>query len=245
MQYSWDFLIYFKPSLTGEGDYWELILHGLWITVSLSLLSWAVAMGLGTVVGILRTSRSRPVVWAAALFIHLFRNVPLLVLLFLAFYVLPELLPPDLGRRIKQADPVVGQFVTVLAVLSLYTAAKAAEIIRSGIETVRRGQKQAAEALGLSRFDSYRYVILPQAFRIIIPPLTSDFLNVFKNSSVAMTIGLMELTGQTRQIGDFSAQPFEAFIAATVLYSLVTLCVIWGMRRIEKATRVPGFLVGE
>jgi glutamate/aspartate transport system permease protein len=107
---------------------------------------------------------------------------------------------------------------------------------------VSSGQKQAASALGLNGIGSYRHVILPQAFRIIMPPLTSDFLNVFKNSSVALTIGFMELTGQTRQIGDFSAQPFEAYIAATVIYTFVTLTVIWFMQRIEKATRIPGYL---
>ncbi|AEC20340.1 glutamate/aspartate transport system permease protein [Pusillimonas sp. T7-7] len=138
-------------------------------------------------------------------------------------------------------DPTLGQFLTVLIALSLYTAAKAAEVIRSGIQAVSIGQKQAASALGLTEPGSYRHVILPQAFRIIMPPLTSDFLNVFKNSSVALTIGFMELTGQTRQIGDFSSQPFEAYIAATVIYTLVTLSVIWFMRRIEKATRIPGY----
>lgn len=244
MQYTWDFLIYFKPSLTGEGYYWELILQGLWLTVTLSLLSWVVALALGTVLGIARTVAWWPIQWPTAIFIHCFRNTPLLVQIFLWFYVLPELLPSDWGMWIKRMDPGINQFVTVLIVLSLYSAAKAAEVIRSGIETVSQGQKQAAAALGLSGYSAYRYVILPQAFRIIMPPLTSDFLNVFKNSSVAMTVGLMELTGQTRQIGDFSAQPFEAFIAATVIYSLVTLSVIWLMRRIENATRIPGYLGG-
>lgn len=242
MQYSWDFLIYFKPSLTGEGYYWELILQGLWVTVTLSLLSWGAALALGTLLGIARTVTWRPISWPTAVFIHCFRNTPLLVQIFLWFYVVPELLPTDWGMWINQMDPTTNKFITVLIVLSLYSAAKAAEVIRSGIETVSRGQKQAAAAIGLSPYGAYRYVILPQAFRIIMPPLTSDFLNVFKNSSVAMTVGLMELTGQTRQIGDFSAQPFEAYIAATVIYSLVTLSVIWLMRRIEKATRIPGFL---
>lgn len=242
MQYSWDFMIYFKPSLTGEGDYWELILQGLGRTVFLSLLSWVLALSFGTLLGIARTLPLRWLSWPAAVFVHCFRNTPLLVQLFLWFYVVPELLPAEWGTAIKRMDPTLGQFLTVLVALTLYTAAKAAEVIRSGILAVSSGQKQAASALGLTGPRAYRHVILPQAFRMIMPPLTSDFLNVFKNSSVALTIGFMELTGQTRQIGDLSSQPFEAYIAATVIYSLITLSVIGFMRRIEKVTRIPGYL---
>jgi len=242
MQYSWDFLIFFKPSLTGEGQYWELILQGLGRTVLLSLLSWFLALGLGVLLGIARTLPARWLSLPAGLFVHCFRNTPLLVQVFLWFYVVPELLPTRWGMAIKQMDPTLNQFLTVLLALTLYTAAKAAEVIRSGIQAVSRGQTHAASALGLNGMGSYRHVILPQAFRIIMPPLTSDFLNVFKNSSVALTIGFMELTGQTRQIGDFSAQPFEAYIAATVIYTFVTLTVIWLMQRIERASRIPGFL---
>ena len=242
MQYSWDFLIFFKPSLTGEGHYWELIFQGLGRTVLLSLLSWSLALGLGMLLGVARTLPARWLNWPAGVFVHCFRNTPLLVQVFLWFYVVPELLPKNWGMAIKQMDPTLNQFLTVLLALTLYTAAKAAEVIRSGIQAVSSGQKQAASALGLNGIGSYRHVILPQAFRIIMPPLTSDFLNVFKNSSVALTIGFMDLTGQTRQIGDFSAQPFEAYIAATVIYTFVTLTVIWFMQRIEKATRIPGYL---
>lgn len=242
MQYSWDFLIFFKPSLTGEGQYWELILQGLGRTVLLSLLSWFLALGLGVLLGIARTLPARWLSLPAGLFVHCFRNTPLLVQVFLWFYVVPELLPTRWGMAIKQMDPTLNQFLTALLALTLYTAAKAAEVIRSGIQAVSRGQTHAASALGLNGMGSYRHVILPQAFRIIMPPLTSDFLNVFKNSSVALTIGFMELTGQTRQIGDFSAQPFEAYIAATVIYTFVTLMVIWFMQRIERASRIPGFL---
>ncbi len=242
MQYSWDFLIFFKPSLTGEGQYWELILQGLGRTVLLSLLSWFLALGLGVLLGIARTLPARWLSLPAGLFVHCFRNTPLLVQVFLWFYVVPELLPTRWGMAIKQMDPTLNQFLTALLALTLYTAAKAAEVIRSGIQAVIRGQTHAASTLGLNGMGSYRHVILPQAFRIIMPPLTSDFLNVFKNSSVALTIGFMELTGQTRQIGDFSAQPFEAYIAATVIYTFVTLTVIWFMQRIERASRIPGFL---
>lgn len=139
-------------------------------------------------------------------------------------------------------DSTLEQLLAVLLCLTLYTAAKAAEQVRTGIESVAAGQRQAGTALGLSTLGLYKHVLLPQALRIVIPPLTSDFMNVFKNSAVALTIGLMELTGMSREISEFSAHPFEAFTAATLAYMLITLAVVWLMRTIEVRTRVPGLL---
>jgi glutamate/aspartate transport system permease protein len=242
MQYSWDWLVFFKPSVTGEGLYGWMLLRGLAWTVSVSLVSWFLALGIGLVVGVLRTVPQRSLRLPAAVFVHCFRNTPLLVQLFLWYFVVPELLPVTWGDAIKQMNPTTNQFLTVLACLTLYTAAKAAEQVRSGIDSVPASQRQAALALGLGTLESYRSVILPQALRIVIPPLTSDFLNVFKNSAVALTIGLMELTGQTRQLSEFSAHPFEAFIASTLIYMAVTYCVVATMRLIEERSRVPGLL---
>ena len=242
MQYSWDWLVFFRPSVTGEGLYGWMLLRGLAWTVSVSLVSWFLALGIGVAVGVLRTVPQRALRLPAAVYVHCFRNTPLLVQLFLWYFVVPELLPVTWGDAIKQMNPTTNQFLTVLACLTLYTAAKAAEQVRSGIDSVPASQRQAALALGLGTVDSYRSVILPQALRIVIPPLTSDFLNVFKNSAVALTIGLMELTGQTRQLSEFSAHPFEAFIASTLIYMLVTYCVIATMRLIEERSRIPGLL---
>ena len=242
MHYSWDWLIFFKPSVTGEGLYGLMLLRGLLWTVVLSLLAWTLALGLGLIAGVARTLPNRAARYLSTAYIHCFRNTPLLVQLFLWYFVVPELLPVDWGNALKQMNPTTNQFLTVLVALTLYTAAKAAEQVRAGIESVPRSQKQAAMALGLGTVAAYRHVILPQALRIVIPPLTSDFLNVFKNSAVALTIGLMELTGQTRQLSEFSAHPFEAFIAATVIYMAITYGVIVLMRRIEFRVRVPGLL---
>lgn len=242
MNYSWDWLIFFKPSMSGEGLYGLMLLRGALWTVALSLCAWLLAFAIGIVAGIARTLPNRGLRYAAAVYVHCFRNTPLLVQLFLWYFVVPELLPVAWGDAIKQMNPTANQFLTVLVGLTLYTAAKAAEQVRAGIESVPKGQKQAAMAMGLTGAQVYRDVVLPQALRVVIPPLTSDFLNVFKNSAVALTIGLMELTGQTRQISEFSAQPFEAFIAATLIYMLITYGVILLMRRIELRTRVPGLL---
>jgi glutamate/aspartate transport system permease protein len=242
MQYSWDWFVFLKPSVTGEGLYGWMLLRGLAWTVAVSLISWFLALAIGIAVGVLRTVPQRALRIPAGVFVHCFRNTPLLVQLFLWYFVVPELLPVAWGDAIKQMNPTTNQFLTVLVCLTLYTGAKAAEQVRAGIDSVPASQRQAALALGLDTVDSYRHVILPQALRMVIPPLTSDFLNVFKNSAVALTIGLMELTGQTRQLSEFSAQPFEAFIASTLIYMAITYCVIVAMRWIESRSRVPGLM---
>jgi glutamate/aspartate transport system permease protein len=242
MNYSWDWLVFFRQSVTGEGYYWQMLLRGLGWTVLLSLCSWVLALGIGTVAGVARTVPNRTARIVSGVYVHCFRNTPLLVQLFIWYFVVPELLPVSWGDAIKQMSPLLNQFLTVLVALTLYSAAKAAEQVRAGIESVPRGQVHAAMALGLRPAAVYRHVILPQAFRIVLPPMTSDFLNVFKNSAVALTIGLMELTGESRQLSEFSSQPFEAFVAATVIYMVVTYAVILLMRHIESRSRVPGLL---
>jgi glutamate/aspartate transport system permease protein len=126
--------------------------------------------------------------------------------------------------------------------LGIYTSVRVAEQVRAAIQSLPRGQRLAGTALGLTLPQTYRYVLLPMALRIILPPLTSEFLNVIKNSSVALTIGLLELTGRAKAMQEFSFQVFEAFAAATVLYLLTNLVVVLGMRRLEARVRVPGFI---
>ena len=132
------------------------------------------------------------------------------------------------------------QFMTAVVCLGLYTASRVAEQVRSGIEAIPRGQRNAGLAMGLTPAQVYRYVLIPVAYRTIIPPLTSDFLGVFKNSSLALTIGVLELTSQARQIEEYTFAAFEAFTVATVLYCLVTGLVILIMRIVESRTRIAG-----
>jgi glutamate/aspartate transport system permease protein len=119
---------------------------------------------------------------------------------------------------------------------------RVAEQVRAGIQSLPRGQLMAATALGLTLPQSYRHVLLPMGFRIILPPLTSEFLNIIKNSSVALTIGLLELTGRARAMQEFSFKVFEAFAAATVIYMITNLVVVLLMRMLERKVRVPGFI---
>jgi glutamate/aspartate transport system permease protein len=176
------------------------------------------------------------------LYVEIFRNIPLIVQMFLWFFVLPELLPKELGDAVKQMPPPWGSYVPAVLCLGIFTSVRVAEQVRAGIESLPRGQRMAGTALGLTLPQTYRYVILPMAVRIVLPPLTSEFMNIIKNSSVALTIGLLEVTGRARAMQEFTFHVFEAFAAATVIYLLINLVVVLGMRALERKVRVPGFI---
>ncbi|MET4766491.1 glutamate/aspartate transport system permease protein [Bradyrhizobium ottawaense] len=171
------------------------------------------------------------------------RNMPLLVQLFLWFFVLPELLPKGAGTWLKQLPNA--PFWTAAIGVGFFMSARVAVQLQAGIGSLPRGQKMAATALGLTTAQGYRYVLLPMAFRIILPPLTSEFLNTIKNTAVAITIGLLELTGQARSMQEFSFQVFEAFTAATLLYLLVNAVVVTAMRFLERWVAIPGYITGK
>jgi glutamate/aspartate transport system permease protein len=245
MSYNWNWSVFFSPVPSGETTYLFWLLEGLKWTVMLSLSASLIALAVGSLVGVLRTVPNRLLSTLAAAHVELFRNIPLLVQLFIWYFVLPELLPGDLGTAFKQTDPLFQQFVAALLCLGLFTSARVAEQVRAGINSLPRGQQNAGLALGFTLSQTYRHVMLPMAFRIIIPPLTSEFLNIFKNSSVATTIGLIELSRQAQQLVDYTAQPYEAFIAVTALYLAINVIIMSMMRWLEGSVRVPGYLGGK
>jgi len=245
MAYNWNWEIFLQPSATGEGTYLSWLLEGLKWTVTLSLSAWVIALIIGSIIGVLRTVPNRWLGLLAATYVEVFRNIPLLVQLFIWYFVLPELLPRGMGDAFKQMNPLAQQFVSALVCLGFFTAARVAEQVRSGINSLPRGQKNAGLAMGFTLPQVYRHVLLPMAYRIIVPPLTSEFLNIFKNSAVATTIGLIELSRQAQQLVDFTAQPYEAFIAVTLLYLLINVALMFLMRQVEQKVRVPGFIGGK
>jgi glutamate/aspartate transport system permease protein len=235
MNYNWDWGILFREPYLG----W--LLDGLLWTITLSLCAWVIAFSLGSVLGIMRTCSNPVLRGIGAVYVEIFRNIPLLVQLFLWYFVFPELLPDDAGRWVKREMPMPA-LTTAIFGIGLYTASRVCEQVRSGIEAVGPGQRNAGKAIGMTEWQVYRYILLPNAFRIIIPPLTSEFLTIFKNSSLALTIGVVELTAMTRQIEEYTFQGFEAFTAATVIYSVVTFTVMFFMRIVERRIRVPGMI---
>ena len=243
MNYHWNWRIFWEPAPNGTGTYLDMLLSGLALTIETALFAWIIALAFGSVVGVLRTLPSKPASWAGFAWVEFFRNMPLLVQLFLWFFVLPELLPHAAGLWLKQIPDA--PFYTAAIGIGLFMSARVAEQLRAGIGSLPRGQKMAATALGLTTVQTYRYVLLPMAFRIIMPPMTSEFLNTIKNTSVAITIGLIELTGEARAMQEFSFQVFEAFTAATVLYLIVNVVVVIAMRFLERALAVPGYISGK
>ena len=246
MSYQWNWGIFLAPAASGDSTYLGWMLSGLQVTVALSLSAWVVALALGSLMGVLRTVPNRGLSGLAATYVEVFRNIPLLVQLFIWYFVLPELLPFGLGDAFKQdLDPLTQQFLSAMLCLAFFTSARVCEQVRAGINALPRGQKNAGLALGFTLPQTYRHVLLPMAFRLVVPPLTSEFLNIFKNSAVCSTIGLLELAAQGRQLVDYTAQPYESFIAVTALYLVINVVVMSLMRVVENKTRVPGYLGGK
>ena len=240
MGHNWDWRIFFSLVPTGETTYLGWLLSGLLITIALSLSAWGLALVVGSTMGILRTV---PNVWLArtgTLYVELFRNVPLLVQLFLWYFVLPEIAPG--GDAFKKLNQSGQQFLAATLCLGLFTGARVCEQIRSGIQSLPPGLKNAGLALGLTLPQTYRHVLGPMAVRMVVPPLTSEFLNVFKNSAVCSTIGLLDLAAQGRQLLDYTGQAYESFIAVTLMYVGVNVIILLAMRRVERRARIPGYI---
>lgn len=229
-----------------EGDavqWWEMLYSGLLWTLATAAVAGLIAFTVGSVMGVLRTGSNKPLAFIGNAYVEFFRNIPLIVQFFVWYFVVPEFVPPLKAWAIAQ-DPSEVQYLTAVICLGLFTAARVAEQVKSGVLALSRGQRAAGYALGLTEIQTYRYVLLPMAYRIVIPPLTSEAMNLIKNTSVALTIGLTELTFRTREMGEVTFRFFEAYIAATVLYVIVSMTVNRVMAYIERKVAVPGYISG-
>src|SRR6202453_226855 len=234
----------FEPTPDGAGRYLDWIINGLCWTLLLALGAWTIALVVGTFVGVARTLPGGILPRAGRVYVETFRNIPLLVQMFFWYFVLPELLPVRIGMAIKQMDPPWGSFIPALICLGLFTAARIAEQVRAGLQALPRGQIQAASALGFSSGGTYRLILLPQAFRIILPTLTNEFMTIFKNTSVALTIGLVELTATAATTTTNTFRTFEAFGIVTIIYLAIALVAWQIMYRIERAVQLPSLAGG-
>lgn len=216
------------------------LLSGLGWTLGLAFFGWWIAFAIGVTVGVGRTVKNKSIAAAARLYVEIFRNIPVLVQMFLWYFVLPELLPTAVGNWIKQLPPPWSAFFPALICLSFYTAARVAEQVRAGLEALPAGQSEAAAALGLSGRKTYRLVLVPQALRLIIPSLTSEVMGIYKNTSIALTIGLLELTAEAKAISEETFQTFAAFGAATIIYLVLALLAYQLMNWIDNAVKIPG-----
>jgi len=212
----------FDWSLVLTGEYRDWLLDGFYLTLKISGVAGICALILGTLVAVMRLSRVKPLEWLSLAFTEFFRNTPLLVQIFFWYFGSEAFLPQSVNEWLYSMD---FEFAAGTIALTVYSSAFIAEELRSGIFSIPKNQLEASRATGLSFLQSYRFVILPQAFRIVIPPLISQMLNLLKNSSLVMTIGVMELTYQARQVESFTFHGFESFTVATLLYLAVSLAV--------------------
>ncbi len=236
-----DFSFLSQPAFSGGGVYFDWVLSGIKWTLLVSICAWIIAFTIGSVLGVLRTTQLWWLRGPATAYVELFRNIPLLVQMFIWYFVVPEIVPETLGTWMKQGMPMP-EFSSAVLALGFYTASRVAEQVRSGIQSIPIGQTHAALATGLTMPQVYRHLLLPMGYRIVIPPLTSEFLTIFKNSSVALTIGVLELTAQARTISEYTFRTFEIFTLATVVYVLITMAVTVAMQLVERRLRVPGYV---
>jgi polar amino acid transport system permease protein len=233
MSYTFDWAVLWS----GETGTWLLL--GLIKTLEISLLGWCLAVLLGVLSGAVRTLPLAPARWAGTFYVEFFRNVPLLVWMFFWYFGVPPLLPQPAQEWLYEHG---AEFWAGTVALGVYHGARISEVIRSGIQSIPKAQFEAAASSGLSVAQSYRFIILPVALRLIIPPAANESLNLVKNSSVALTIGVAELTFQTRQIETYTAKAFEALTAGTLIYLALCLVIAFVMSRVERAFAIPGMI---
>ncbi|MEW5782225.1 MAG: amino acid ABC transporter permease [Pseudomonadota bacterium] len=243
---NWEWQVFCKNTLDGEimprcfgsgGEitYLDWMLSAWGWTLSVSLLALLVALLFGSLMGILRTTPHRGLVLLGTAWTELFRNIPLLVQIFLWYHVLPALIPP------LRAVP---SFLLVVMGLGLFTSARISEQVRAGIQSLSRGQRMAGLALGFTLPQTYRYVLLPVAFRIIIPPLTSESMNIIKNSSVAFAVSISELTMFALQAQEETSRGIEIYLAVTALYFVSAFAINRVLHAIEARVQIPGMIGG-
>ncbi|MEO8299642.1 MAG: amino acid ABC transporter permease [Burkholderiales bacterium] len=244
---NWDWQVFCKDTLDGEvvsgcfggkGDitYLDWLLSAWGWTLSVSLLALLVALLLGSLMGILRTTPNKWLVLLGNAWTELFRNVPLLVQIFLWYHVIPALIPPLRD---------VPSFVLVVFGLGFFTSARVAEQVKAGILTIPKGQRYAGLAVGLTLPQTYRYVLLPMAYRIIVPPLTSEAMNIIKNSSVAFAVSIAELTMFAMQAQEETSRGVEIYLAVSLLYFISAFAINRIALFIENRVRVPGMVGGK
>lgn len=212
----------FDWGIVTSGKYFDWLLSGLKVTLQLSGLSIGMAFLLGLVIAVMRLGHVRPVRAFAVGYLELFRNTPLVVQLFFWYFGSNKLLPEAVNDWLNATN---FEFAAAVIALTFYTSAFIAEDIRSGVLAIPKEQMEAARSAGLSFLQAMRFIILPQAVRLTVPPLVNQFLNLAKNSSLAMTIGVAELTYQARQVESYTFKGFEAFTAATVVYLALSLAI--------------------
>ncbi len=230
-EFRWS-VLWVEPHLT-----W--LLNGLFTTLRLAGTSWIIAVLLGILFGAMRTVSFRPVRAVATVYVEFFRNVPLLVWLFFWYFGAPEAFPEFLKQWFIRHGI---EFWSGVAAISIYHGARLSEVIRAGIQAIPKTQLEAGLSTGLSVVETYRLILIPVALRLIVPPATNESLNLLKNTSLAMTIGIAEITFAARQVETYSAKAVESLTAAALIYLVLCLTISTIMNKVERKYAIPGLI---
>jgi glutamate/aspartate transport system permease protein len=230
----WDWQIFLQD--TGGGQtYLEWLMSAWGWTLSVAGLALVIALAVGSLMGILRTVPNKWLMLLGNAWTELFRNIPLLVQVFLWYHVIPGMF------KSLQAVP---SFILVVFALGFFTSARVSEQVKAGIQALPKGQRYAGLAVGLTLPQTYRYVLLPMAFRIVIPPLTSESMNIIKNSSVAFAVSIAEMTMFAMQAQEETSRGIEIYLAVTALYFISAFAINRVALVIENRVQVPGMIGG-
>lgn len=210
-------------SVVLSGRYLDLFLRGLSMTFTLFILGWTMGFVLALVLTVVRAAPVPPLRWLIAAYVEYHRNVPLLVQLFLWYFGMPQLLPRSINSYLNSLNPELGFAVIAIA---CYMAAYMSEDFRSGLRAIPNAQREAARAMGFTFIQSMRWILIPQATRLALPPLVNQTLHMFKGTSLAGIIGVSELTYMARQIEDETFRVFEAFGLVTITYLLCSFTLM-------------------
>ena len=220
--YQWGWYL-FNPALPKGRTNLLFLLDGVSLTLTLSLSAIALSVVMGVLLAVAGLSPYRALRGPARAYVECFRAVPLLVLLLWVYYGLPVVTSLELGA-----------FAAGVLSLALSDAAFEAEIFRAGLQSVPKGQREAAETLGLSRWRTFRHVIFPQAIRTILPALGNQFVYVLKMSSLVSVVGLQELTRRANELNVTEYRPLEIYTVLVLEYLLLILATSWAVRRLER-----------
>ena len=245
MNYNWNWGVLLQPTGIGDSTYLNWIMTGLgWLAV-IAIVAWSIAMLLGSLLGIMRTLPSPTARAIGSAYVTIFRNVPLLIQLFIWFYVVPNFLPNSIQSWwINDLGANTTALISASVGLGLFTAARVCEQVRTGIEALPQGQINAGYAMGFSTAQLYRHVILPQSFRTILPPLSSELTNCVKNTSVASLVGVAEIISQMKTISEYTQNTIEVYTVVTIIFIVINVCLISAMSLLEKRLHVPGLMTG-
>lgn len=246
MNYSWNWGVLWQSTGVGHTTYFDWLVTGLiWLLV-IGTIAWSIAMVLGSAIGIMRTLPNKFARNLALGYVTLFRNIPLLIQLFIWFYIVPNYLPAPLKAWwMNDLSANTSALISASIGLGLFTAARVAEQVRTGIEALPQGQRHAGYALGFNTSQLYRHIILPQSYRTILPPLSSELTNCIKNTSIASLVGVAELISQMKTISEYTQHTIEIYTYVTLMFIVINICFIQLMNLIEKRLHVPGLHTGD